>query len=297
MGDTGAIADVLAVHDGVITVAQALACGLTRRQIQRRLATGAWKSVSSGVLRSAAHDYSEAAMVRAATAALGGVADRTTAAWWHGLLSSLPEPLTIAVHSAPTAARWTGGTVDAVRRKYHSSDVELIRGLPVTGLAMTVLGAAVELPSGSTLMDRALQAAPVTVRDLEAALERNAGLRGFVRARRLLRVVSGDTESEAERVFVRLLRAERITGWVPQYRVGPWRIDFAWPAEKVAVEINGWAFHHTPEQAERDHRKRNALTNAGWHALGYTWHQLTGDSGGCMYEIAQALAGRRAELL
>ncbi len=236
-------------------------------------------------------------MVRAATAALAGVADRTTAAWWHGLIDELPAPLTIAVHSAPTAGRWTGGAIRPLRRTYHPADIESLRGLAVTRLPITVLTAATEIDNGSRLMDRALQAHPVDIAALTAALERNAGRRGFAKARQLLAVASGDTESVAERMFARLLKSEEITGWVGQYPFGPWRLDFAWPAVKVAVEIDGWAFHHTPAQADRDHRKRNALTNAGWHALAYTWHQLTDDPGCCMYQVTEALAARRAELL
>lgn len=296
MGDLGRVAGVLAANEGVITTAQALACGLSRRQIHRRVASGAWKTVSRGVLRSAAHEYTESAMVRAAVAAHRGVADRTTAAWWHGLLTELPAELTIAVHSAPTAARWTGGTVNTVRRRYHPSDIAEVRGLRVTGLPMTVLTAAGELKDGARLIDRALQAQPLTVADLDAALERNAGLRGFTAARRLLAVAGGDTESAAERLFVELCRSERITGWTAQYRFAGWRIDFAWPVERVAVEIDGWAFHHRPDQFDRDHRKRNALVRAGWLVLAYTWHQLTGDPGTCASEVARALADRRAEL-
>ncbi len=296
MGDNGRVAGVLAANEGVITTAQALACGLTRRQIHQRVASGEWKTVSLGVLRSAAHEYTESAMVRAAVAALRGVADRTTGGWWQGVWAEGPADLPGAVGPPPPPARWSGGRVNPVRRRYHASDVTELRGLRVTGLPMTVLTAAAELADGATLIDRALQAFPVTVAELDAALERNAGLRGFAGARRLLAVARGDTESAAERLFVALLRAERITGWTAQYPFAGWRIDFAWPTERVAVEIDGWAFHHRPDQFDRDHRKRNALVQAHWLVLAYTWHQLTGDPATCAFEVTGALAERRAEL-
>ena len=296
MGDVGAVAAELAENEGIITIERAVGCGLSRGQIRQRLESGAWKPITRGVYRSASHPYTESAMVRAAVAAHRGTADRTTAAWWHGLLTELPDHLTMAVRSKPTALRWTAGDVRVLRRRYHADDVTTVRGLAVTGLPMTVLTAAAALDDGSRLMDRALQAHPVTVADLEASLERNAGIAGFTRARGLVAVAGGDTESAAERLFVDLLIAERIGGWELQRKFGPWRLDVAWPEEKVAVEIDGWAFHQRPDQFERDHRKRNALAKAHWIPLGYTWHRLTDDPGGCMREVIDALAERRAEL-
>jgi hypothetical protein len=31
---------------------------------------------------------------------------------------------------------------------------------------------------------------------------------------------------------------------------GPWRIDLASPAQKVAVEVDGWAWHVDPELSQ-----------------------------------------------
>lgn len=115
-------------------------------------------------------------------------------------------------------------------------------------------------------------------------------------ARRLVEVAGGDTESAAERLFVDLLRAEEITGWQPQYRVGKWPVDFAWPTERIAVEIDGWAYHQQQRHFERDHRKRNDLVQAGWIVLSYTWHQLNYEVDESMRLLAESLAARRAEL-
>lgn len=296
MGDTGDIARELADHDGVVTAERAMACGLSRSQIKSRVQSGEWKRVARGVFRSASHAYTETALVRAAVAAHGGVADRTTAAWWHGLVGTLASPLTLAVPSACRPAGWSGAQVQPVRRRYHSADVGTVRALPVTGLAMTVLTAAAEVPDGARLIDRALQQHPVTVADLDAALERNAGLRMFAAVRRLLEVAGGDTDSAAERLFVSWLKAEKITGWVLQFRFGRWLIDVAWPHERVAVEIDGWAFHHGVKEFERDRSKRNALSCAHWIVLSFTWHQLTYEIEDCMRQVTEVLAARRLEL-
>ncbi|MCK0440908.1 endonuclease domain-containing protein [Gordonia alkaliphila] len=208
----------------------------------------------------------------------------------------MATPLTFAVPDRVPPHSWKQGPIDAIRRRYHLADVVTVRDLPVTGLAMTILAASIEVADGARLIDHALQTQPVVVADLTACVERNAGLRGFVEVRRLLSIASGDTESAAERMFVDSVRAERLTGWVLQHRFGRWRIDVAWPVERVAVEIDGWAFHRGVKEFDRDRAKRNALAAAGWIVLSFTWHQLTYELESCTRQLIEVLASRRAEL-
>jgi hypothetical protein len=50
-------------------------------------------------------------------------------------------------------------------------------------------------------------------------------------------------DSAAERLIVKLLRGAGITGWERGVPFGPWTIDLAFPDAKVAVEVDGWAWH------------------------------------------------------
>lgn len=55
--------------------------------------------------------------------------------------------------------------------------------------------------------------------------------------------------------------------FVEEYRfdtLRQWRFDFAWPLERVAVEINGRGRHQQVDGARRDSEKWNAATAAGW---------------------------------
>lgn len=51
-----------------------------------------------------------------------------------------------------------------------------------------------------------------------------------------------------------------------------WEIDFAWPAAKVGIEIQGGIWiggaHARPSNIERDMEKHNALLDLGWRV----WH-------------------------
>ena len=57
-----------------------------------------------------------------------------------------------------------------------------------------------------------------------------------------------------------------------------WRFDFAWPAYRVAVEVDGGIFskgkkrlnHASGPGIQADHEKRNAAAELGWRVLVFT---------------------------
>lgn len=73
--------------------------------------------------------------------------------------------------------------------------------------------------------------------------------------------------------------------------VRKWRFDFAWPAQKVALEIDGGLFSegaHTRGLALiKQMEKQNAAVLAGWRILRYTPQQLTkaADDVRLMFEV------------
>ncbi len=72
--------------------------------------------------------------------------------------------------------------------------------------------------------------------------------------------------------------------------LGPHLIDLAFPAARLAVEVDGWAWHTDPARFAADRRKGNAITRAGWDLLRYTWHDLDGRPEACVQEIDDLLA-------
>jgi very-short-patch-repair endonuclease len=48
-----------------------------------------------------------------------------------------------------------------------------------------------------------------------------------------------------------------------QYKAGKYRLDFAWPAVKVALETDGW-WHRSPEGAVKDRERDSWLRSQGW---------------------------------
>lgn len=52
---------------------------------------------------------------------------------------------------------------------------------------------------------------------------------------------------------------------VPQYQIGPYRVDFAVPSMKQVIEIDGREFHTKPDDVARDQERDKALAAEGWH--------------------------------
>lgn len=126
---------------------------------------------------------------------------------------------------------------------------------------------------GAKIMDAALQH-HVELRALWSAHLRNTGRHGSPAARRLLHAAQDNAHSEAERLLLRLLRANKITGWKANYPVAGYRVDIGFPEHKVAIEVDGFAFHSDSEDFHHDRQRQNAIALAGWQVLRFTWLDL-----------------------
>lgn len=71
------------------------------------------------------------------------------------------------------------------------------------------------------------------------------------------------------------------------------RIDFAWPDCRLAVEVDGRAYHSDDNAFEHDRDRRNDLEGAGWMVLNVTWKTLTHAPESVVHRISRALASRR----
>lgn len=54
---------------------------------------------------------------------------------------------------------------------------------------------------------------------------------------------------------------------IPQYAVAIFNIDFAFPKQKIAIELDGGNWHDTPGHRLGDRRKENYLEKHGWIVL------------------------------
>jgi very-short-patch-repair endonuclease len=94
----------------------------------------------------------------------------------------------------------------------------------------------------------------------------------------LLRGLGDGAAAESERVLHRLLRDHQIAGWVPNLPVVAdgrrWVIDVAFPNARLAIEVDGYAYHSDQLRFQHDRTRQNALIRAGWRVLRFTWADL-----------------------
>jgi very-short-patch-repair endonuclease len=220
------------------------------------------------------HRLTDEARVRAAWLwANEAVVAGAAAAHWHGMLGRAPALVDLTVPRRAKPRPRPGVRVH--RRDLATADVVSLRGLRVAGKGLATLETALALPDGSAFLDRSLQR-HVPFPELYSAYCRGLGRPGWATAGLLVIAAADRADSAAERLVVRHLRAAGITGWVLGHPFGPYLIDVAFPEAKVAVEIDGWAWHVDHARFVGDRRKQNALVRAGWVVLRFTWHDLAG---------------------
>jgi hypothetical protein len=114
----------------------------------------------------------------------------------------------------------------------------------------------------------------------------------------LLDLIAGGCESELEiwGALHVLPGAPHVPAPVQQFRIevsGRWlRLDAAYPEARVAVELDGAAFHGSREARERDLRRDTALAALGWVVLRFSYARLTADPEGCRREIEAVVRAR-----
>jgi very-short-patch-repair endonuclease len=153
--------------------------------------------------------------------------------------------------------------------------------LPVTTVARTLadLGAAEPLGVVERATEWALRNQLVTIPELQALTELlptrgGRALKAVLVARPL---GAPATESDAETLFVQLARCAGFPAPVRQFWIvlggRRYRLDFAWPLLRLAVEIDGAAVHG-PADLSRDLRRQNRIILDGWMILRFTWAML-----------------------
>ncbi|MGB8962972.1 MAG: DUF559 domain-containing protein [Pseudonocardiaceae bacterium] len=288
------IEELAASQDGVLTRDQALRGGLTLRQVQHRVHTGQWIALHPRVYLVGRREPDQQASTRAAVAwaGSGAVVSGLTAAWWWGLRDWAPGAAEVTVPRTRSPRLLAGVAVR--RRNLDPVDLVVLRGLPVTTLPLTVLDAAAALgnDSGRPLVDRALQRR-VSFAELHAAYCRSSGRHGSPWLGKVLRQAADGASSDAERVLHRLLRGARVDGWVANHLVvlsgTEYWIDLAFVARRLAIEIDGWAWHTDIDRFTHDRHRQNALVLAGWTVLRFTWHDLMSRPQAVIAEIRAAI--------
>jgi very-short-patch-repair endonuclease len=164
-----------------------------------------------------------------------------------------------------------------------SADRTTRHGIPVTSVPRTLVDLV------GCVSDEVLEAA------LESALHRGLTHESVLRARidrrpgtAVLREIldgrdgSAALESRLEVKVWRLLVRSGLPIAVRQHPVEidgrRYRLDFAWPSFRVAVEADGFSAHGGRQAFHADRRRAAQLASAGWRVVPVTWADATARS-------------------
>ncbi|MDT4937937.1 MAG: hypothetical protein QOG80_1608 [Pseudonocardiales bacterium] len=172
-------------------------------------------------------------------------------------------------------------------RRHHviapADEQTQLDGLPITSRRWTLMDHVGRLPRTAALRlaDRGLQRGWVSRADIARRVSAYPGRQGNVRLREILDATVGGAEAESERMLHTLLRRSGILGWRANHpvRVGGVvvaRLDVAIPGVRLAIEVDGFAYHSDVDRFQHDRDRQNTLVGLGWTVLRFTWHDLAG---------------------
>ncbi len=101
-------------------------------------------------------------------------------------------------------------------------------------------------------------------------------------------------ESPIEKMFYELAFYE--LHMYPQHPVGPYRLDFAIPDRKIAIELDGHDFHKTKEQRTHDASRDRYLIERGWTVLRFTGTEIYKNTAKCVAQICRIVDQRPVDL-
>ncbi|WP_186760418.1 type IV toxin-antitoxin system AbiEi family antitoxin domain-containing protein [Arthrobacter alpinus] len=285
---------------GVATTAMLASAGITDRTLTAGLRCGLLKRLHRGSYVSVTVWNAAKPWVREDMVLIGhvlashshGVYSHSSAARLHGLRT---WGCGDAVHLTQEFAFGNSGGAHRVRGHQQLLAPSLVTSgkvggirVPVTTIAQTVLDCArlFAMQEAVIIGDHALRKG-LQIAQLQALLVASPVVRGSAKARLLLAVLDGRSESAGEsrtRVLVgRMdmpqpeLQVEMAT------RYGNYRLDFAWKQYKLALEFDGWGkyfdFEPTDEAIARERQREKALMELGWQFIRIDWAALSDPAG------------------
>ncbi|MHA6617395.1 hypothetical protein [Pseudonocardia sp. DLS-67] len=271
------------------------------QEVRRMQEAGRWQVPWSGVLIDV--DRLADPLARASAGlALGGpdaLLSGPTAAYIHGCRSVEPSPIHLAVPYGHWLRSRPGLVVHNAR--HLDADREVRDELPVLSLerVLSDMLCRARPPDALALVDEALAMIDPDQREayrdtIARRLERRRDPRGRRRGARILAVATGRAASPAESWFLwRIVDCgfpAPAVNWSVRAPDGRevYRLDYAWPELRIAVEYNGYAAH-SGQEAE-DAARIEDLRRRGWIVIVVQAEDLARPS---RFEAALELAFRQ----
>ena len=296
----GRVFTLMAEQYGLVSRAQVLAAGMTQHHIRWRVRTGQWVRAAYGVYRHAAVPATPQSEMLGPCLAHGALASHRSAAALHDIDGYRLDRVELVV--AEGSVRRIPGARLHYSRQMHLARPVVRKGVPVTGLSRTVLdlAAVVSRARLDRTIDAVLRDKRLRLSDLWAAIAAHArpGRNGSAALRAALEARSGEGGvplSDWSRMVAELLEDARLPRPVFEYRITNRdgslvaQVDLAYPAERLAIELDSVRWHFNLESFVADPRRRNETSLAGWTVLTFTWDDYTRRPEALCATVARAL--------
>ncbi|HVF20612.1 MAG TPA: DUF559 domain-containing protein [Mycobacteriales bacterium] len=289
----------LAEHHQVVSAAQLVRLAIPRHHAHRQETARRWQRVHRGVWCSYTGPLTHWSKCAAALAALGPDAalDGDTAARLLGFRrAEKAQVIRVVIPHGTRRKSLAGVQVRQSRTLTGRSYVER-RGLRVVRIERAALAMALRLPKDVTA---------IVTEVVQQGLTTSARLRGTALGlgvvkgrRRLLQAIDdagGGSRSGLEARFIAILRKARLPR--PEQNVGLvidgrrlW-LDVCFPDLRLAIEIDGKAYHLFCEDWEDDLERQNDLVLDGWLVLRFSARVIRDRPDLVVRRVAKALEAR-----
>lgn len=280
----------------LITRDQALASGLSPSQVRQRIRSGEWCRVRPGVyaINGAPPTWLQA-VAAVALAPQVWISHQTAGSLW-----ALPGVGDDSIHVVTSLDRWArlAGVQGHRSGALFTADLTTCHRVTVTTPARTLVDLSAHLSRDQlgSAVDDALRRRILTLPALDRCVARLAGAPGRrpavvheLLAERVPGYGPGDSDLET-----RVLRVVVGAGFPPpvqQYRITvggrTLKIDLAYPARRLAIELDGWEFHRTRTAFDHDRARANLLVAHGWTLVRFTSRSTDDEIVGCLRAFDQ----------
>ncbi len=210
----------------------------------------------------------------------GAVLSHRSAAELWGLRSHSSRAIEVTARSKSRS--W--GTVQRHFAALPKDEMAIRNAIPVTIVSRTLFDLAAVIPLSQ--VEHALRQSErlhlydvLSLHDLLARYPRRRGARAIRECLRRLRdLPTGITREELEVRFLAFLDRSgfprpQLNAWI-NLEIRRYQADCLWPAQKVIVELDGYATHGTRAAFEGDRERDRRLAVAGYRVMRVTWAQL-----------------------
>jgi very-short-patch-repair endonuclease len=282
-----ACARIAAHQYGVISQPQARAAGLSKHAVSRLVVAGSWIKVRPAVYAlwtpsTEADLWRHRLMAAALWLGEGSAVSHRASAVLCRLDGIASAPLEL---STTRACRPSGpGLIVHRVQSLAASEVEWREGFPITRVPRTIidLASVVDSIAVELALECALRAGLLTIEQLQLAFDGTAqNHRGRRTIGHLLDKHPGrPTESALETMVWQLIAGSDLSMPIRQHEVRDTngrligRVDLAYVEARLAIEVDGYAYHSSSRDFRHDRARQNQLAGLGWTLYRVTWQDV-----------------------